>query len=153
MLIIRLLRTGKKHQPFFRVVVCDKDNPPRGGRAVEFLGFRNPLTKEIKLNGERIKYWLSVGAQPSDTVHNLLIKEKIIEEKKVPMFKLTKKKRKEMEDAAKAKEAEKTAAEAKEKEEAKVEKTEEVATEVKEEAKEQEETKAEKTEEIKEKEK
>lgn len=126
MLIIRLLRTGKKHQPFFKVVVCDKENPPRGGRLVETLGFRNPLTKEMKLNAERTKYWLSVGAQLSDTVRNLLISEKIVSEKKVPMFKITKKKKKELGEAEKTKADEAAkAAEEKKKEKAEEPKAEE----------------------------
>ena len=92
MLAIRFLRAGKKNQPFFRIVVTDKKNPPRGGRFLEILGFFNPLTKEKKLKAERIKYWLSVGAQPSSTVHNLLVKEKIIEGKKINVHKKSKKK-------------------------------------------------------------
>ena len=91
MLVIRYLRTGKKNQPFFRIVVTDKRNPPTAGRATEFLGFYNPLTKEKKLKAERIKYWLSVGAQPSDTVYNLLVSEKIIEGKKIDVHKESKK--------------------------------------------------------------
>ena len=87
MLVIRFFRTGKKNQPFFRIVVTDKKNPPRGGRFSEVVGFFNPLTKEKNLKTERIKYWLSVGAQPSDTVHNLLIGEKIIEGKKIDVHK------------------------------------------------------------------
>ncbi len=82
MLVIRFLRTGKKNQPFFRVVLTDKKNPPKGGRFLEILGFFNPLTKENKLSEERIKYWLSVGAQTSARVHNLLISKKIIKGKK-----------------------------------------------------------------------
>lgn len=82
MLVIRFQRRGKKNQPFFRLIVCDKDNPPRGGRALELLGFFNPLTKEKQLKAERLKYWLSVGAQPSDRVHNLLVSEGIIKAKK-----------------------------------------------------------------------
>lgn len=93
MLVIRLLRTGKKNQPFFRIVVTDKRNPPRAGRFVEKVGFWNPLTKERKINGERIKYWLSKGAQTSDTVHNFLIDEKIIEGKKIAKHKKAKKKK------------------------------------------------------------
>ena len=93
MLVIRLLRTGKKNQPFFRIVVTDKRNPPRAGRFVENVGFWNPLTKERKINGERIKYWLSKGAQTSDTVHNFLIDEKIIEGKKIAKHKKAKKKK------------------------------------------------------------
>lgn len=82
MLVIRFLRIGKKNQPFFRIVVTDKKNPPQGGRFLEALGFLNPLTKEKKLNKERIKYWLGVGAQPSDSLYNLLIEEKIIKGEK-----------------------------------------------------------------------
>ena len=92
MLIIRFIRIGKNNQPFFRIVVTDKKNPPRGGRFLEVLGFFNPLTKEKGLRKERIKYWLSVGAQTSDRVHNLLVAEKIIEGKKIAVHKKTKKK-------------------------------------------------------------
>jgi len=91
MLRIRLLRAGKKNQPFFKVVVTDQKNPPRGGRPKEKVGFYNPLTKERKLNKERILYWLSVGAKPSDTVLNLMISEGIVEGKKVDVFKKPKK--------------------------------------------------------------
>jgi len=83
MLRIRFLRTGKKNRPFFRIVATDSTNPPQGGRPKEKLGFFDPLTREVKLNAERIKYWISVGAQPSDRVHNLLIKEGVIEGKKI----------------------------------------------------------------------
>ena len=90
MLVIRFLRVGKKNQPVFKIVVTDKKNPPRGGRFVEQVGFYNPLTKEKNLKAERIKYWLSVGTQLSDTVHNLLVSEKIIEGKKIPVHKTKK---------------------------------------------------------------
>jgi small subunit ribosomal protein S16 len=93
MLTIRFFRIGKKHQPFYKIVVTDKKNPPRGGRFVEEVGFFNPLTKEKSLKGERIKYWISKGAKASDTVHNLLIKEKILEGKKIDVHKKTKKKK------------------------------------------------------------
>ncbi|MDD5433270.1 MAG: 30S ribosomal protein S16 [Candidatus Pacebacteria bacterium] len=92
MLTIRYLRTGKKNQPFYRVVVTDKKNPPRGGRFLEILGFINPFTKEKQLNADRIKYWLSVGAKTSDTVHNLLVQEKVIEGVKINVRKKPKKK-------------------------------------------------------------
>jgi small subunit ribosomal protein S16 len=91
MLTIRFIRTGKTNQPFFRVVVTDKRNPPRAGRFVEIVGFFNPKTKEHQLKAERIKYWLGVGAQPSDTVHNLLVKDGVIEGKKKPVHKKPKK--------------------------------------------------------------
>jgi len=93
MLVIRLLRTGKKNQPFFRIVVTDKRKSAKAGRFVEKVGFWNPLTKERKINGERIKYWLLKGAQASDTVHNFLIDEKIIEGKKIAKHKKAKKKK------------------------------------------------------------
>jgi small subunit ribosomal protein S16 len=92
MLVIRLFRAGKKHQPFFKIVATDKRRPPKGGRFVEELGFLNPLTKEKKVKGERVKYWISKGAKPSDTVYNLLVEEKILEGKKIAVHKKSKKK-------------------------------------------------------------
>ena len=91
MLVIRFFRVGKKNQPSFKIVVTDKRKPPRGGRFVEEVGFYNPLTKEKILQRERIKYWLSKGAKPSDTVHNLLVSEKILEGKKIALHKKSKK--------------------------------------------------------------
>ena len=90
MLVIRLLRVGKINQPSFKMVVTDKRNPPRGGRFVEEVGNYNPLTKKRVLRKERIQYWLSKGAQPSSTVHNLLVKEGIIEARKIPVHKKAK---------------------------------------------------------------
>jgi small subunit ribosomal protein S16 len=70
-LAIRLARIGKKKQPFYRIVVLDK-RKPRNGRTVEIVGTYDPLKNPalIQLNAERVKYWLSVGAQPSDTVRS-----------------------------------------------------------------------------------
>ena len=78
MLAIRLARYGKKKNPFYRVVVMDKRRP-RNGRFVEVVGTYDPLKKpaDIKLNAERIKYWLGCGAQPSDTVRSFLRTQKI----------------------------------------------------------------------------
>jgi len=87
MLKIRFFRVGKKKQPSFKIVVTDKRRPPSGGRFVEEVGFLNPLTKEKNLKAERIKYWISKGAKPSDSVYNLLIKEKVLEGKKIPVHK------------------------------------------------------------------
>ena len=87
MLTIRLFRTGKKNQPFFKIVVIDKRKAPKSGRFVEEIGFYNPLTKEKNIKADRVKYWISVGAAPSDTLHNLLVKEKIIDGKKVDVHK------------------------------------------------------------------
>lgn len=92
MLTIRLTRKGKKNQPFFRVVVIDKRRSSKGGRAVEVLGYVDPLTKKKSIKKERVQYWLSKGAQASATVHNLLIQEKIIEGKKVHVSRIKKSK-------------------------------------------------------------
>ncbi|MEK7664990.1 MAG: 30S ribosomal protein S16 [Patescibacteria group bacterium] len=92
MLTIRLTRKGKKNQPFFRVVVIDKKRSSRGGRAVEVLGFVDPLTKKKSIKKERVLYWISKGAQPSATIHNLLINEKIIEGKKFHVSRIKKSK-------------------------------------------------------------
>ncbi|MBL7142074.1 MAG: 30S ribosomal protein S16 [Candidatus Pacebacteria bacterium] len=91
MLVIRLLRTGKKNQPSFKIVVVEKEKSSTSGRYIEEVGFYNPLTKEKKLKAERIKYWISVGAHPSETIHNMLISQKIIEGKKIALHKKSKK--------------------------------------------------------------
>ena len=84
MLVIRLLRIGKKNQPAFKIVVTEKKNPPKGGRFLEEVGTYNPLTKNRTLKTDRMKYWMSVGAKPSDTVFNMLVSEKVVEGKKLP---------------------------------------------------------------------
>jgi small subunit ribosomal protein S16 len=70
---IRLLRTGKRKQPSYRVVVADQRSP-RDGRFVEILGNYNPLTNpsQIDLNEERALHWLAAGAQPSESATALL---------------------------------------------------------------------------------
>src|SRR5258707_14537305 len=77
-LTIRLARIGKKKKPFYRVVVIESSKP-RNGRVVELVGTYDPLKKpaEIKLNAERVKYWLGTGAQPSDTVRSFIRLQKI----------------------------------------------------------------------------
>lgn len=82
MLVIRLQRRGKTNQPFYKIVVTDKRNAPKAGVSVEEIGFINPITKEKSVNKERALHWLSVGAQPSDTIHNLLVSEGVIKEEK-----------------------------------------------------------------------
>ncbi|HTQ62226.1 MAG TPA: 30S ribosomal protein S16 [Candidatus Solibacter sp.] len=78
MLTIRLSRIGKKKKPYYRVVVIERTRP-RNGRVVEAVGTYDPLKKpaEIKLNAERVKHWLGVGAQPSDTVRSFIRQQKI----------------------------------------------------------------------------
>ena len=91
MLVIRFLRTGKKNQPSFKIVVTEKTRASTSGRFVEEVGNYNPRTKDKVLKQERIKYWISVGAKPLARVHNLLISEKIIEGKKIDVHKKSKK--------------------------------------------------------------
>jgi len=71
---------GAKKRPFYRVVVADS-RAARDGRFIETLGHYNPCVEpsEIKINEERARHWLSVGAQPSDTAAALLKKQGIIE--------------------------------------------------------------------------
>ena len=87
MLKIRLQRIGRKNDPAFRVVLTDSKNSTKSGRFLEILGTYNPKAKEKadekKLENDRIKYWLSKGAKLSDTMHNFLVHDKIIEGKKV----------------------------------------------------------------------
>ena len=80
MVKIRLKRIGAKKAPFYRVVVAD-GRYPRDGRFIEEIGYYNPMTQpaEIKVDGERAKYWLVSGAQPTDTVRVLLKKTGVIE--------------------------------------------------------------------------
>ena len=75
MVKIRLKRMGMKKKPFYRLVVTDSRSP-RDGRFIEEVGYYNPVANpvELKINHERAKYWLGVGAQPTDTVRGLLKK-------------------------------------------------------------------------------
>lgn len=82
MLKIRMQRTGRTNDPSFRIVVTEHTQSPKAGDFVEKVGTYNPKTKEQNLNADRIKYWMSVGAQPSDTMHNMFIAAGIIEGKK-----------------------------------------------------------------------
>ena len=73
MVRIRLTRRGAKKRPFYRVVAADQQ-APRDGRFIEQLGYYNPMVdpSEIKLDLERIDYWVGQGAQPTDTVKMLI---------------------------------------------------------------------------------
>ena len=89
---LRLSRGGSKKRPFFRIVAADI-RAPRDGRYIERLGTYNPMREQndperVNLNLERIKYWLSVGAKPTDRVTGFLAKEGLL--KKLPTPKQTK---------------------------------------------------------------
>ena len=77
---IRLKRMGAKKKPFYRFIVADSRSP-RDGRFIEELGVYDPLKDpvEIKVNAEKIKEWISKGAQPTDTVKTLLKKAGALE--------------------------------------------------------------------------
>lgn len=76
---IRLKRMGSKKRPFYRIVVADSRSP-RDGRFIETVGTYNPLTQpeQVTLKEEAIMGWLNNGAQPSDTVRNILSKEGVM---------------------------------------------------------------------------
>ncbi len=90
MLVIRLQKVGKKHTATFRVVATQKTAGPRR-KYLELLGNVNRKTKAISLNKDRILYWISKGAQPSDTIHNLLVSQGVISGAKKPVHKISKK--------------------------------------------------------------
>ena len=79
MVVLRLSRVGKKSHPTFRLIASDKRKDTVGAH-LELLGSYDPhaMPTKIELNAERIKYWLSVGAQPSATAHNLLVEKGIL---------------------------------------------------------------------------
>jgi small subunit ribosomal protein S16 len=106
MLRIRLRRTGRSKAPYYRVVIADQ-RAPRDGDFVEIVGHYNPRSnpKELVLKEERVRHWLSQGAQPSETVHRLLHREGLIEEP--PPQRLTKPSQAEREAAIAAAIAEK----------------------------------------------
>ena len=79
MLKIRMQRIGRKNDPAFRLVVAEHTTAPKSGKCVERVGSYHPKTKERTIDAERVKYWISVGAQPSDTVHNMLVTEGIVD--------------------------------------------------------------------------
>lgn len=107
MLTIRLQRVGKVHEPTFRVVVMDSKHSPKSGKALDIIGSYDP--REGKGNNhidlERAKKWIKDGAQVSETVHNLLVDQKVISGKKINVLPKNKiinaKKAKEAEEAAK----------------------------------------------------
>lgn len=82
MLRIRLSRVGRKNQPFFKIVVIPKSGPPKGGKFKDEVGTHDPVKEETKINEEKVRQWIAKGAQPSDTVHNLLVSKGIISDDK-----------------------------------------------------------------------
>jgi small subunit ribosomal protein S16 len=92
MLVIRLQRMGKKKSPSYRLVLSEKTKDTQG-RSLEILGRYNPVMtpKVLDLKEERIKHWISKGAQTSETVHNLLVESGIISADKRTSVSISKK--------------------------------------------------------------
>jgi small subunit ribosomal protein S16 len=82
MLMMRLKRVGRKNNPAYRLVVVDKRTSVKSNKTVDLLGSYEPKAGRITINAEKAKHWLSKGVQPSDTVYNMLVTQKIIEGKK-----------------------------------------------------------------------
>ncbi|MFH1455281.1 MAG: 30S ribosomal protein S16 [bacterium] len=106
MLIIRLQRVGRSHEPSFRIVLTDSKNGPKSGKSVEVLGSYDARKGKgtNHVDGEKVKYWISKGAQVSDTIHNFLVDQKILTGKKINVLPKNKiiNAKKAKEDAAKA---------------------------------------------------
>ncbi len=81
MIVIRFSRVGRKNKPQFRIVVQENSAAPTG-KHIEILGSWDPAQKKGVFKNERIQYWLGTGAQASDSVHNLLVAQKVIDAKK-----------------------------------------------------------------------
>src|SRR3990167_9360392 len=83
MLMIRFQRIGRTNDPAFRIVVLEKERAAKAGNIVELLGTYNPRSKALTLNEERVKHWIAMVAQPTGSIHNLLINKKVIDGKKI----------------------------------------------------------------------
>ncbi len=72
---LRLTRMGSKKKPFYRIVAVDSASR-RDGRALDYVGYYNPMTEpaDIKIDQDKVKNWIELGAQPTDTVRSLLKK-------------------------------------------------------------------------------
>src|SRR5436190_15029861 len=106
MVRIRLTRVGRKNHAQYRLVVTPQ-REKRDSMAIEILGSYDPHTKELKINKERAAYWLSVGAQPSESTARLLVKEGVM--KKLETKKFSKKPGKKATERREAVEAKKAA--------------------------------------------
>lgn len=92
MLRIRFTRVGKKNSPSFRLVVTPQRTASQTGRFLEILGSYDPRAHSRSFKNERILYWISQGARPSDSVKNMLIAEGVIKGVKVAVHNVPKKK-------------------------------------------------------------
>ena len=80
---MRLQRVGRKNDPSYRIVVVDKRTGPKSNKNIDILGSYNPKLGQVQIDADKAKDWLTKGVQPSDTVHNILVAQKVIEGKKI----------------------------------------------------------------------
>lgn len=90
MLAIKLKPIGKKNHISFRIAVMEKKSKLKG-KFTEDLGWYNPHTNKFSVNGERARYWISAGAQPTPSIHNIFVNAKIVDGPKIPLHKKSKK--------------------------------------------------------------
>jgi len=83
MLMIRFQRIGRTNDPAFRIVLLEKARAAKDGNITEQLGTYNPKSKDFSIDAEKVKSWIAKGAQPTDSIRNLLITKGILEGKKV----------------------------------------------------------------------
>lgn len=81
--MMRLQRVGRRNDPSFRIVVTDKRTGPKSDKHIDRLGSYNPKMNHVQIDADKAKDWLAKGVQPSDTVHNILVGQKVIEGKKI----------------------------------------------------------------------
>ncbi|MEI6378235.1 MAG: 30S ribosomal protein S16 [Candidatus Falkowbacteria bacterium] len=115
MLTIKFARKGKKGMPMYRLIVSEKGRDTYGN-PLEILGSYNPHNKHLDVKADRVKHWISVGAQMTGVVNNLFVEHKVVDGKKLRVSRLSKKvrqdiKKKADEEKKKGLEAKKTAAE------------------------------------------
>ncbi|HZW09409.1 MAG TPA: 30S ribosomal protein S16 [Phycisphaerales bacterium] len=107
MVRLRLQRLGRRNRPFYRLNAIEK-RTRRNGAVIEQLGWYDPVAsdpaKQLNLNGERIQYWLGMGAQPSETVADLLAKNDLLTPKLKTKWEADRKAARERVEAKKAKE-------------------------------------------------
>lgn len=90
MLNIRLQRVGKRGQAYFRIIVAEHTKKPKG-EFLELLGSYDPHKKDLKVDKERVEFWVSKGAQVSPTVNNLMVNHKVWDKPKMESWKPKKK--------------------------------------------------------------
>ncbi len=102
MLMIRFQRIGRTNDPAFRIVLLEKERAAKAGNITELLGTYNPRSKALTLDEAKVKAWIAKGAQPTDSIRNLLINKGVIQGKKVNVLPKKTSQKKEVEAGAAA---------------------------------------------------